>query len=219
MFNQIKMIPTPQTTHFNNYHETLNPGTTHLKDDDEVTVVTSNVTNLQDHDQDQDQDLPRKVSCPSQFEPAATVVEAIQPTNDIRQQRGTNTTAQARAKSGTINKRQQINHAQFACNLKLHARHGERAVELAILDSGATGHFLVTGAPAVNVVPAKNPINILLPNGKRIQSTHTCNLDIPWLPAHITEAHIVPGLSHSSLISTQKFCDAGCTVVFDEEEC
>ena len=32
-------------------------------------------------------------------------------------------------------------------------------------------------------------------------------------------AHIVPGLSHSSLISTKVFCDAGCKVVFDEWEC
>lgn len=115
----------------------------------------------------------------------------------------------------TTKQLQQINHAQIAFNTQRVAR----AVKLAILDSGAIGHILVAGAPAVNVVPEKNPINILLPNGKRIQSTHTCNLDIPWLLAHITEAHIGPGLSHSSLISTRKFCDAGCTIVFDEEEC
>ena len=35
----------------------------------------------------------------------------------------------------------------------------------------------------------------------------------------MTEAHIVPGLTHASLISTRKFCDAGCKVVFDEQEC
>ena len=35
----------------------------------------------------------------------------------------------------------------------------------------------------------------------------------------MTEAHIVPGLAHASLISTRKFCDAGCKVVFDEKEC
>ena len=58
-----------------------------------------------------------------------------------------------------------------------------------------------------------------MPNGKTIQSTHTCHLDIPWLPAHMTEAHIVPGLTHASLISTRKFCDAGCQVVFDRHEC
>lgn len=50
MLNQIKMIPTPRSTHINNYHEGLNPGTTHLEDDDDVTVVASNVTSLQDQD-------------------------------------------------------------------------------------------------------------------------------------------------------------------------
>ena len=92
-------------------------------------------------------------------------------------------------------------------------------IDMAISDSGATGHFLVEGAPAINIQPANKPIQIVLPNGKSIRSTHTCNLNILWLPSHMTEAHIVPGLSHSSLISTRKFCDAGCTVVFDEQEC
>ena len=96
-----------------------------------------------------------------------------------------------------------------------------RAVKYAISDSGATGHFIVEGAPVVNKKPAKNPIQIMMPDGKKIQSTHTCNLDIPWLPESMTEAeaHIVPGLSHASLISTRKFCDGGCKVVFDAQEC
>ena len=36
---------------------------------------------------------------------------------------------------------------------------------------------------------------------------------------HMTEAHIAPGLSHSSLISTKVLCDAGCKVFFDGFEC
>ena len=35
----------------------------------------------------------------------------------------------------------------------------------------------------------------------------------------MTEAHIVPGLAHASLISTIKFCEAGCKVIFDTKEC
>ena len=95
----------------------------------------------------------------------------------------------------------------------------KHAVEYAISDSGATGHFLVQGAPVANLEIAEKPITITLPIGRTIQSTHTCNLDIPWLPNEMTEAHIVPGLAHSSLISTRKFCAAGCQVTFDEEEC
>ena len=97
--------------------------------------------------------------------------------------------------------------------------HLSNVVHYALSDSGATAHFLMEGAPATNVQVATSPIRITLPNGKTIKSTHTCNLDIPWLPSSVTEAHIVPGLSHSSLISTRKFCEAGCKVIFDVKEC
>ena len=72
-----------------------------------------------------------------------------------------------------------------------------RAVKYAISDSGATGHFLVKDSPVVNKQPTMNPLKITLPNVKVIQSTHTCNLDIPWLPDRMTYAHIVPGLAHA----------------------
>ena len=55
----------------------------------------------------------------------------------------------------------------------------QRAVEWAISDSGATGHFIVEGAPIVNKQIAQFPIAIKLPDGKIIRSTHTGNLDIP----------------------------------------
>ena len=58
-----------------------------------------------------------------------------------------------------------------------------------------------------------------MPNGKNMTSTHTCNLDIPWIPTPVTEAHIVSGLAHASLISTRKFCEAGCKVIFDTKKC
>ena len=80
------------------------------------------------------------------------------------------------------------------------------AVEYVISDSGATGHFLVKGAPITNLQVADNPISITITNVKSMTSTHTCNLDIPWLPNHMDEAHIVPGLAHTPLISTRKFC-------------
>ena len=88
----------------------------------------------------------------------------------------------------------------------------------AVSDSGATAHFIVDGAPVTNIQKAEFPLRITLPNGHSIYSTHTCNLDIPGLPDEMTEAHIVPGIERS-LIATRKFCDAGCKVVFDMEEC
>ena len=70
----------------------------------------------------------------------------------------------------------------------------------------------------VNKRPAKFPIKIILLNGKTIKSTHTCNIDIPWLPSIVTKAHIVPGLTHAYLISTRKFYNAGFQVAFDMDE-
>ena len=92
-------------------------------------------------------------------------------------------------------------------------------VKYALSDLGAFSHFLIKGSPAVNIKVAEFPIAIKPPDGSIIWSTHTCNLAIPWLPHKMTEARIVPGLAHSSLISTKKFCKAGCKVVFDETAC
>ncbi|KAL7425501.1 hypothetical protein ACHAXH_000250 [Discostella pseudostelligera] len=89
----------------------------------------------------------------------------------------------------------------------------------ALSDSGATSHFLVDGAHAINIHLNPDPITVQLPDGRTIRSTHTCNLDIPWLRGAATQAHIVPGLTHASLVSTAKFCDAGYTVTFDALQC
>ncbi len=53
----------------------------------------------------------------------------------------------------------------------------------AVLDSGATSHFLTTAAPMTNMHPTSKPIIAWLPNGKRIHTMHTCTLNIPTLPA------------------------------------
>ena len=57
-------------------------------------------------------------------------------------------------------------------------------------NAGVTVHFVIAGAPVINVKPTTNPIQITLPDGQIIMSTHTCNLNIPWLPAFMTEAHM-----------------------------
>ena len=62
-------------------------------------------------------------------------------------------------------------------------------------------------------------IAIKFPDGSIIYSTRTFNLDIPWLPNEMTEAHIVTGLQQSSLISTRELCEAGRNIVFDEWAC
>ena len=72
----------------------------------------------------------------------------------------------------------------------------------ALSDSGATSHFITEGAPVLNKRIDTNPITIRLPDGATLQSTHTCNLDLPGIHPEATRAHIVPGLTHASLLST-----------------
>ncbi|KAL3786364.1 hypothetical protein ACHAW5_001188 [Stephanodiscus triporus] len=65
----------------------------------------------------------------------------------------------------------------------------------AVLDSGATSHFLTTSAPAFDVLPTTKPIIARLPNGKQVTSMHTCTLDIPTLLVAPRQAHITPNLA------------------------
>ena len=90
--------------------------------------------------------------------------------------------------------------------------------EHGISDTGATENFLTPDAPVKNVRKADPPININLPNGTIVQSTHTCNMDFDGIPSHVTEGHIVPDLKQS-LVSTRKFCDAGYRVEYTRKWC
>jgi hypothetical protein len=75
-------------------------------------------------------------------------------------------------------------------------------------------HFLTTNAPGTNIVLAAVPLIARLPNSDKVQSTHTCNLDLPDLPAGTQAAHVIPGLATHLLLSVITMCNAGCTVTF-----
>ena len=95
----------------------------------------------------------------------------------------------------------------------------ENIKEWAILDSGATSHFLVVDAPVDDVTKADNPINVKQPDGAYVTSTHTCNLKIPNLPHAARLAHLIPGLASHSLVSVVRLCNAGCRVTFTKIDC
>ena len=83
----------------------------------------------------------------------------------------------------------------------------------AILDSGASSHFLIVGAPLLHKRKAANPIMVTVANGERVQSTHNGALDIPGLPPGARYAHVIPGIKHS-LLSIVRLCNAGYKIVF-----
>ena len=86
--------------------------------------------------------------------------------------------------------------------------------EWAILNPGATSHFLSMYAPLLNRSPALNPLSVTLPNGSKVQSTEEEELDIPILPKPARLAHVIPDLTLHSLLSVVTLCNAGCEVIF-----
>jgi hypothetical protein len=90
--------------------------------------------------------------------------------------------------------------------------------DTAILDSGCTGNFLSATAPCSNKQAAHIPLNVNMPNGTTIQSSHTCDLLLTDLPPQARKAHTLPGFVHNSLISVGQLCDNGCNVTFTQEQ-
>lgn len=87
-----------------------------------------------------------------------------------------------------------------------------RRTSTAIAGSGCTGHFLQVTIPYLNKTPTSNELRVLLPNGSRIQATHTALLDMPNLPIAACQAHIFPQLKHKALISIYQFYQ-GCSAL------
>ncbi len=62
------------------------------------------------------------------------------------------------------------------------------------------------------------PLMINLPNGRKVRSTHVCNIVTLGLPMVLT-GHIVPDLALALLIGIRPLCKAGCHVIFDNHKC
>jgi hypothetical protein len=77
---------------------------------------------------------------------------------------------------------------------------------------------LSVAAPCSDKQAAHVPFNVNMPNGMTIQSSHTCNVLLTDLPHQARQAHILPGLVHSSLISVGQLCDNECSVTFTQDQ-
>ena len=56
----------------------------------------------------------------------------------------------------------------------------------AIADSGATSIFLMVNVDVANKRHASKPLVINLPDGRKVKSTHVCDIAIPGLPTMLT---------------------------------
>jgi hypothetical protein len=82
----------------------------------------------------------------------------------------------------------------------------------ALLDSGCTAHCLGDHAQCTNKVLAETPLEVILPNGATMASTHTATLIIPSLIHAARQEYILPGLAQKSLLYVGQLCDSGYAV-------
>jgi hypothetical protein len=73
------------------------------------------------------------------------------------------------------------------------------ATHLAVADMGATSIIFMDGVDVENKRVAKKPLTVNLPDGRKIESTHVCDINIPGLLMTLT-GHIIPDLKIASLI-------------------
>jgi hypothetical protein len=86
---------------------------------------------------------------------------------------------------------------------------------MGIADTAATGNYVTTDCPVTDMQPTTNGIDVTLPNGVNITSSHTALLQLPHeLPIGACKADIFPGLKSGSLVSIGQLCDHGCTATF-----
>jgi hypothetical protein len=79
-------------------------------------------------------------------------------------------------------------------------------------------HFFVSNCTCSNIQAAHVPLNVNMPNGTTIQSSHTCDLLLTYLPPQARKAHVLPGLVHNSLISVGQLYNNGCSLTFTQEQ-
>ncbi len=88
----------------------------------------------------------------------------------------------------------------------------------AVADTGATSIFVMDGIDVVIRRMATKPLTVNLPDGRKVKSTHVCNITIPGLPGTLT-GHIILALKTASLIGIRPLCKVGCKEVFDDVKC
>jgi hypothetical protein len=74
------------------------------------------------------------------------------------------------------------------------------------------------GVDVVNKCLATKTLTINMPNGRKVMSTHVCDMTISGLLLSLM-GHIVLHLAISSFMGIRLLCNVGYTVVFDKNKC
>ena len=86
--------------------------------------------------------------------------------------------------------------------------------DLAVADTGTTGHYLTLDSPYNNKQLSFHPLPIQIQNREIITSAHTAILSHPDLPLQSRKAYIFPGLN-KALLSIGTLYDHGCEATFN----
>jgi hypothetical protein len=92
------------------------------------------------------------------------------------------------------------------------------ATNLAVAGMGAMSIFAMDEVDVENKRLATKPLTVNLLDGRKIKSTHVCDIHIPGLPITLM-GHIILDLKISLLIGIRPLCKVGCKVIFDNEKC
>ena len=87
---------------------------------------------------------------------------------------------------------------------------------LAVADTGTTGHYLTLDSPCNNKQQIVHLLPIQIPNGEIIASTHTALLSHQDLPIQALKAHLFPGLN-KALLYIGTLSDHGYEATFNEK--
>ena len=93
-------------------------------------------------------------------------------------------------------------------NLLKHTHASSLINDYAVVDSGTTSHMLTPYAPCTNKTSCSG-IPIKLPNNTFTKSSHTANMDMPFLCAEATRRHLVPSFKEYSLFSVAQLTRLG----------
>ena len=89
-----------------------------------------------------------------------------------------------------------------------------RKNESAIVDSGASGTYLIKNDPKVNEREDAPPIQVGTASGESQRYSSTCEMSIPHLPSDFpVSGHVMPGFQEN-LIGIGPICDADYSVTF-----
>ena len=88
--------------------------------------------------------------------------------------------------------------------------------DLAVADTGTTGHYLTLDLPCSNKQKDVHLLPIQMPNGEVIKSTQTALLAHPDLPLQARQAHLFPGLT-KALLSIGTLYEHGCESIFNDK--